>query len=95
MLRIMRLVEAKDWLKPVLRQQEENERIQVVIGGESHDESLKDLSIVLSHYGVPQKVRGTIGIIGPTRMDYHKAISTVSYMSDFLSYLLTGVHGED
>jgi heat-inducible transcriptional repressor len=95
MLRIMRLVEAKDWLKPVLRQQGENERIQVVIGGESHDESLKDLSIVLSHYGVPQKVRGTIGIIGPTRMDYHKAISTVNYMSDFLSYLLTGVHGED
>lgn len=95
MLRIMKLVEAKDWLKPVLRQQEESERIQVVIGEESHDESLKDLSIVLSHYGVPHKARGTIGIIGPTRMDYPKAISTVSYMSNFLSYLLTGVHGDD
>ena len=95
MLRIMQLMEARDWLKPVLSQQGENERIQVVIGEESHDESLKDLSLVLSHYGIPQKVTGTIGIIGPTRMDYRKAISTVSYMSDFLSYLLTGVHGED
>lgn len=95
MLRIMELMEARDWLKSVLRRQLENERVQVVIGEESHDESLKDLSLVLGHYGIPQKVNGTIGIIGPTRMDYRRAISTVGYMSDVLSYLLAGVCGEE
>ncbi len=95
MLRIMELMEEKNWLEPVLRQQGDNEKMQVLIGEESHDKSLKDLSLVLGHYGVPQKARGTIGIIGPTRMDYHKAISTVNYMSDLLSYLLASVHGED
>jgi heat-inducible transcriptional repressor len=95
MLRMMELMEAKDWLKSVLHKQLENERVQVVIGEESHDESLKDLSLVLSRYGIPQKVRGAVGVIGPTRMDYRRAISTVVYMSDVLSYLLAGVCGEE
>lgn len=95
MLRMMELMEAKDWLKSVLHKQLENERVQVVIGEESHDESLKDLSLVLSRYGIPQKVRGAVGVIGPTRMDYRRAISTVGYMSDVLSYLLAGVCGEE
>lgn len=95
MLRIMELMEARDWLKPMLRQQAETEQVHIVIGEESHDESLKDLSLVLSRYGIPKKVRGTIGVIGPTRMDYRRAISTVNYMSQVLSYLVSGVYGED
>jgi transcriptional regulator of heat shock response len=50
---------------------------------------------VLGRYGIPQKVRGAVGVIGPTRMDYRRAISTVGYMSDVLSYLLAGVCGEE
>jgi heat-inducible transcriptional repressor len=73
----------------------EHERVQIVIGEESHDETLKDLSLVLGRYGVPKKVGGTIGVIGPTRMDYRKAISTVNYMSGVLSYLVAGVCEED
>jgi len=95
MLRIMELMEAKDWLKTVLHVQLENERVQVVIGEEIPDDGLKDLSLVLGRYGIPRKIRGTIGIIGPTRMDYRKAISTVGYMSGVLSYMLAGVCGED
>lgn len=95
MLRVMELMEARDWLKSVLHNQLENERVQVVIGEENRDESLKDLSLVLGRYGIPQKVKGAIGVIGPTRMDYRRAISTVGYMSDLLSYLLAGVCGEE
>ncbi len=95
MLRIMELMEARDWLKTVLHRQLETERVQVVIGEESHDEALKDLSLVLCRYGIPKRVRGTIGVIGPTRMDYRRAISTVGYMSDVLTYLLAGVCGKD
>lgn len=95
MLKIMEMMEARDWLKIMLHQQLKNTQIQVVIGEESHDEALKDLSIVLGHYGNPRKVRGAIGVIGPTRMDYRRAISTVGYMSNVLSYMLAGVCGED
>jgi heat-inducible transcriptional repressor len=95
MLRILELMEARDWLKSYLHKQLEHERVQIVIGEESHDETLKDLSLVLGRYGVPKKVGGTIGVIGPTRMDYRKAISTVNYMSGVLSYLVAGVCEED
>ena len=95
MLRIMELMEARDWLKPMLRQQSDDEQVHVVIGEESHDESLKDLSLVFSRYGIPRKARGAIGVIGPTRMDYRRTISTVNHMSHVLSYLVSGVYGED
>jgi len=52
---------------------------------------LQDLSLVFSGYGIPGRVSGTIGVIGPTRMDYRRAISAVSYMSGILSDLVAGV----
>jgi heat-inducible transcriptional repressor len=95
MLGILELMEARDWLDTLLRRQIEPERVQIVIGEENRDETFKDLSLVLGRYGVPKKMGGTIGVIGPTRMDYRKAISTVNYMSGMLSYLVAGVCEED
>ncbi len=95
MLDILELMEARNWLDTLLRRQIGPERVQVVIGEENRDKTLKDLSLVLGRYGVPKKIGGTIGVIGPTRMDYRKAISTVNYMSGILSYLVAGVCEEE
>jgi heat-inducible transcriptional repressor len=66
-----------------------------VIGEENRDETLHDLSLVFSSYGIPGQVGGTIGVIGPTRMDYRRAISIVDYMSEVLSGLVAGVCQSD
>jgi heat-inducible transcriptional repressor len=95
MLSILELMEARDWLDTLLRRKIEHERVQIVIGEENRDETLKDLSLVLGRYGIPKKMGGTIGVIGPTRMDYRKAISTVNFMSGILSYLVAGVCEEE
>jgi heat-inducible transcriptional repressor len=95
MLGIMEMMEAGDWLRPVLTKTYDRNKIQVVIGNESNATALNDLSLVLGRYGVPQKIDGALGIIGPTRMDYRKAISTVNYVSDILSYLLSGIYSEE
>jgi heat-inducible transcriptional repressor len=95
MLDILELMEARNWLDTLLRRQIGPERVEVVIGEENRDKTLKDLSLVLGRYGVPKKIGGTIGVIGPTRMDYRKAISTVNYMSGILSYLMAGVCEEE
>jgi heat-inducible transcriptional repressor len=92
MLNIMELMEAKAWLRPVLSRQTSRERVQVIIGEESNEDALRDLSLVFSRYGVPQKTGGTVGVIGPTRMNYPRAISTVDYMADVLSDLLADVY---
>lgn len=57
------------------------EDINVYIGGEDEKEMLKDFSVVTFKHKVGNKDLGTIGIIGPKRMDYSKVISVMKYIS--------------
>lgn len=54
--------------------QQEND-IQILIGQENEDENLKDCSLVTATYRMPEGAKGTIGIIGPKRMDYKKVVT--------------------
>jgi heat-inducible transcriptional repressor len=95
MLSIMELMETKEWFSSAFSLRSSDVGVQVVIGEENRDETLRDLSLVFSRYGIPGRVGGTIGVIGPTRMDYCRAISTVGYMSGILSDLVAGLcHGD-
>ncbi len=55
--------------------------INVYIGDENDNEQLKDFSVVTFKHSVGDKDLGTIGIIGPKRMDYSKVISVMKYIS--------------
>lgn len=55
--------------------------INVYIGDENDNEQLKDFSVVTFKHSVGNKDLGTIGIIGPKRMDYSKVISVMKYIS--------------
>ena len=61
------------------------EDIKVYIGEESEKEQLKDFSIVTFKHKVKGKDLGTIGIIGPKRMDYSKVISVMKYINQKLN----------
>ncbi len=61
------------------------EDINVYIGGEDEKEELKDFSVVTFKHKVGNKDLGTIGIIGPKRMDYSKVISIMKYISKKLN----------
>ena len=65
------------------------DRISVVIGEENEYEKLKEYSIVTATYKVGDRVIGTMGIIGPTRMEYSRAISVMDYIGRSLSNYLT------
>lgn len=56
---------------------EESSGIQVYIGDESPVQSMKDCSVVTANYELGEGIRGTIGIIGPKRMDYEKVLKTL------------------
>ncbi len=51
--------------------------IKVYIGEESPIQTMKDCSIVTANYELGDGMRGTIGIIGPKRMDYDKVVGTI------------------
>ena len=59
--------------------------INVYIGDENENEKLKDFSIVTFKHSIGDKDLGTIGIIGPKRMDYSKVISVMKYISKKLN----------
>ncbi len=59
--------------------------INVYIGEENEKEDLKDLSIITFKHRIGDKDLGTIGIIGPKRMDYSKVISVMKYISKKLN----------
>lgn len=56
---------------------DENHGIQVYIGHETPIESMKDCSVVTATYELQDGMKGTIGIIGPKRMDYEKVVGTL------------------
>jgi len=95
MLGVLELLEAKGWLKQVIDWQVTEDGVRVIIGGENRESALHDLSLVVSNYGAPEQARGTVGIIGPKRMDYTRAISAVNYISGLLSELVARVCRDD
>jgi len=63
---------------------ENNTGIQVYIGEEAPVQSMRDCSIVTATYELGDGMKGTIGIIGPKRMDYDKVIGTLkTLMNEF------------
>ncbi len=85
MLKILEMLEGEDWLRNMFCQEFSKGGVKVVIGEENPEPALQDLSLIASQYGVPDKASGIVGVIGPKRMDYAKAISSLNCLSALLS----------
>lgn len=58
--------------------------IRVYIGEETPVQTMKDCSVITATYELDEGVHGTIGIIGPKRMDYEKVVDTLKNIKDQL-----------
>ena len=75
-------LEQKDKLRELIddvNESDENREngIQVYIGNETPLQTMKDCSVVTANYELGEGIRGTIGIIGPKRMDYERVLGTL------------------
>lgn len=75
------LTDQKDNL-PVL---DENTPMKILIGPENVNEALKDASVVVASYDIGDNMRGLIGVVGPTRMDYATVAARLSYFAESLT----------
>ena len=80
----LNVLDAKDLVQDVLNTGIADD-INIYIGEETEKEELKNFSIVTFNHLVEGRDIGTIGIIGPTRMDYSKVISVMKYISKKLN----------
>ena len=76
--------------------EEKGTGIQVYIGDETPVQSMKDCSVVTATYELGEGMKGTIGIIGPKRMDYDKVVGTLKNLMHQLDELYNkNDHTED
>ena len=87
------LLEDEYLIQKAMLEDPEPGEVRVIIGEENRHQHLRPYSMVIARYGVPGDVVGTISALGPTRMDYVRAVASVRYMANFLSTLLATLHG--
>lgn len=97
-MRAVRVLEQRSVLQSLVAKNNESNvqgGVQVLIGGEGSIDELRQWSIVLGSYGLPGFATGTLGVLGPMRMSYGRAISTVRFLSSVLSDLVAETLVED
>jgi heat-inducible transcriptional repressor len=64
--------------------------VQVIIGGEPPLERMPHITMVLSRFGHQDSGDGVLGVVGPTRLPYERAVSAVAFVADLMTQLLGG-----
>ncbi|RHA18678.1 heat-inducible transcription repressor HrcA [Eubacterium ventriosum] len=82
---LLTTLEEKSQLTELINEGDEKTGIQVYIGSESPVQSMKDCSVVTATYELEDGFKGTIGIIGPKRMDYEKVVDALRNVKEQLS----------
>ncbi len=68
--------------------------VSILIGPENVAEELKDSGVVLASYDLGNNMRGVIGVVGPTRMDYAKVAAYLSYIAGGMKQIALGSGSE-
>lgn len=80
-------LQSKDELQKLLEKRTDA-GVEVYIGSESNIEALDRNTIVLAPYRAQGKLRGKIGVIGPTRMHYQKVLHDVSLIARYINSIV-------
>lgn len=90
--KVMNILDQKNILRQLIESSTEK-GLEVRIGQENKVEDMKNCSVVFSTYSIADRAYGKIGVIGPTRMQYTRVISTLDCVSDILSKIISEVSG--
>jgi heat-inducible transcriptional repressor len=90
---VIQLFEERTLLEDLLTEMLEVGGMQVIIGGEGRWNELRECSLVVSPYGISGEVTGALGVMGPMRMPYNRAISAVRYVAGLMSDLFRELYG--
>jgi heat-inducible transcriptional repressor len=89
---LLDMLERRVTLLGVLREALSSRDVFVRIGRENEAPALRSLALVAASYGLPQRSLGAVSVIGPTRMDYPRAIASVRSAAQALSRFVEDVY---
>ncbi len=88
---LFKALDEKHKLLSLLDRVQRANEMQIFIGAESDFSAAGDVTVIASPYGNQEQVLGTVGVIGPTRMDYRRVIPLVNFTAQVLSRVLEKV----
>ncbi len=91
----MNMIDEKTSISRALLDNVDPDGISVRIGTENDLSCIKDCSIITINYNIADTLSGTIGIIGPTRMEYPKVISSLRYVRKIVSDEISRLMGQE
>lgn len=91
---LFQTLEEKDVLVTLLEESQSND-IQILIGSENTVQGMKDCSVITATYKMGDNTRGTIGVVGPTRMDYSQVVSVLNSMVLNIEKVLKNLSDEE
>jgi heat-inducible transcriptional repressor len=86
--RVFNVLQDRAYLGQLAQRLSETDDVSVFIGSENEHEEMSDVSLVVAPYGRSDRAVGVVGVIGPTRMAYPHAISTVRYVRGLMNELV-------
>ncbi|MBP1587734.1 MAG: heat-inducible transcription repressor HrcA [Clostridia bacterium] len=78
------MIQDKDVLEQIVNLSDDESGLTVSIGTENASDGLSDFSVVSAKFNVDGNCIGSVSVVGPTRMDYQKVISSLEYMKRML-----------
>jgi heat-inducible transcriptional repressor len=94
MLNLLDVLETRNLPKFIPFAEAPADGVTVMIGAENEQDAMHDYSLVISRYGLPGGVSGHMAVVGPTRMQYPQTISTVRYLSQLMTEMLSRFYDE-
>ncbi len=88
---LLELIEQGAQLAAILQQVAFEKDVEIIIGRENTSSGLRECSLVLTTYRMAERLRGTIGVVGPTRMLYGQVVARVRLVSQTTSEALAGL----
>jgi heat-inducible transcriptional repressor len=92
---VLDVLRRSDFLEQLLPLLPRGGGVHVIIGHENRIDAMHDVSLIFAPYGEPDRALGLLGVLGPTRMPYPRAIPTVRYLATLMNELISSSpHGE-
>jgi heat-inducible transcriptional repressor len=85
---VLEVLQHTDFLEQLLPMLSSRDGVHVIIGRENPNDAMHEVSLVFAPYGAADRALGLLGVLGPTRMAYPRAIPTVRYLATLMNELV-------
>lgn len=95
---IVQVLEERTFFEQVVseygaEQNNDDEKLHVIIAGNGRYAELETVSLIVSRYGVEDSATGYLGVVGPLRMSYGRTIGAVRFVATMMSNMVQDMHG--